>query len=281
MINYFDSHTHLQFICFEDNREEIIKKTLKRGVGFINSGTNKITSEKAVLIANKHPFEPVYATVGLHPVHTYKTNYLDENESLENEKVEKFDYDFYKKLAQEKKVVGIGECGLDYFHIESENEDNIKENQKKIFKKQLELAKEINKPLVIHCRPSKYSVDAYKDIYEILKDEEYNKIIFHFFAGNKEIAEKFIDLGYYFTFGGVVTLTSQYDKIVKVIPNDKILLETDAPYITPLKFKGEINQPINIIETYNKISELIEVPLPDLEKQVIKNNEKIFNIKIN
>jgi TatD DNase family protein len=178
-------------------------------------------------------------------------------------------------------VVGIGECGLDYFHIESENEDNIKENQKKIFKKQLELAKEINKPLVIHCRPSKYSVDAYKDIYEILKDEEYNKIIFHFFAGNKEIAEKFIDLGYYFTFGGVVTLTSQYDKIVKVIPNDKILLETDAPYITPLKFKGEINQPINIIETYNKISELIEVPLPDLEKQVIKNNEKIFNIKIN
>ncbi|HMB17652.1 MAG TPA: TatD family hydrolase, partial [Candidatus Paceibacterota bacterium] len=129
MIEYFDSHTHMQFAIYEEDRDKVIKKTLEEGVGFINGGTNKKTSKEAVSLAEKFSKEPVYATVGLHPIHTYKSKYLDKNELETKIEVEDFDYDFYKRLAQSEKVVGIGECGLDYFRLEGESK-KIKKKQK-------------------------------------------------------------------------------------------------------------------------------------------------------
>ncbi len=280
MIEYFDSHTHMQFAVYEKDREEIVKKTLEEGVGFINGGTNKKTSEGAVSLANKFIENPVYATVGLHPIHTYESKYLDKNELEAKIEVEDFDYDFYKNLALSKKVVGIGECGLDYFRLEGKSE-NIKDKQRQVFKKQVKLAKEVNMPLVIHCRPSKDSMDAYHDLHEILSEEEgLEDVVIHFFAGNQEMAEKFINLGCYFTFGGVITFTRDYDEQLGMVPVDKLLLETDAPYVSPLSHRGERNEPRFVKEVYERVSKLRGVGLDKLKECVLENNKKVFNIDI-
>lgn len=279
MTEFFDSHTHVQFAAYDKDRDDIIQKTLQGSVGFVNVGTNKKTSEEAVKLSEKHGAEPVFATIGLHPVHTYETGYHDENESAAGEEVEEFDYDFYKQLALQEKTVAIGECGLDYFRLEGEAEE-IKEKQKQAFEEQMKLAFEVKKPLMIHCR------DAFDDLIEILARNQDILVperpgIIHFFTGGKEQAEKLIDLGFYFTFGGVVTLTRDYDEVVEMIPEDKLLLETDAPYVSPRAYRGKRNEPLYVKETYERVAKLREIPIEKLKDIVLKNNERVFQIRIN
>ena len=170
MFKYFDAHTHVQFAAFKDDYKEVIERALATGVWMVNVGTQKDTSKSAVEIANQYK-EGVYATVGLHPVHTSKSFHdaeelgaappkRGEPRSAIVAEREEFDYDFYKKLAEDPKVVAIGECGLDYFRI-TDHEAKIR--QKEVFLKQIELAKEIKKPLMIHCR------NAFRDLIEILQ----------------------------------------------------------------------------------------------------------------
>lgn len=276
-VDYFDSHTHLQFEVYKDKKEYILK-TLENKVGFVNVGTNKFTSLKAVELLKDFFNEPIYATVGLHPIHV-KKNFFDQWELKEEEynlmKEEEFDFDFYQKLALTEKVVAIGECGLDYFHLKEEEDKLI---QKEIFLKQLNLAYKIKKPLMIHCR------NAYDDLIEILKSN-LNYLnnppgIIHFFSGKKQQAKILLDLGFYFTFGGVITLTNSYYDVIKYLPLDRILTETDAPYVTPLKYKGQINQPLYVIEVVLKIQEIKKIDIEELKRQLILNNEKVFKINL-
>lgn len=254
-----DAHTHVQFKNFDKDRDETIKRALDKGVWIINAGANKIWSEQAIEIAEKYP-TGVWATVGLHPD--------DINEI--------FDYSLYKKLAQNNKVVAIGECGLDYYKIKPDDIE-IKNLQKEIFIKQMELAKEVNKPLVIHCR------EAFDNLLEIL--ESNRKLlnnppgIIHFFTGSSENAEKLLKMGFYFTFGGLITYNRDFDEIIRKIPLERILLETDAPFVSPEPFRGKRNEPAYVEEVAKAMAKVQNIGLEEVCEKTTDNAIDIFKIK--
>lgn len=261
-----DIHAHLNFAAFDKDREAVVERTLKGGVWCINIGTQKGTSETALNIALKHP--GMYATVGFHPIHTAKS-YHDPEEASEESVAYDFHYEDFKKMAQNEKVVAIGECGLDFFHLEREED---KEKQEKIFRKQIELSLEISKPLMIHCR------DAYDEVLKILKEYPGVKGNVHFFAGDWEVAQKFLDLGFYISFTGVITFAKQYHKIIKNMPIDRLMIETDAPYVAPEKYRGKRNEPLYVEEVAKKIARLRGMELKEVAEITTKNARKLFNI---
>ncbi|MBI2122068.1 MAG: TatD family hydrolase [Candidatus Sungbacteria bacterium] len=286
-LKLFDVHTHTQFAAFKDEIDVVIKRALDAGIWLVNVGTQRDTSAKAVEIANKYS-EGVYATVGLHPIHTEKS-FHDEKElgalvfsnsrELENKnlpgflsRAEEFDYEYYKKLAEDPKVVAIGECGLDYYRTKNLE---LRTKQFDTFKKQIELAVELKKPLMIHCR------NAFEDLIDILQTTNYKlkSGIIHFFSGTVEDARKLLDLGFSFSFGGVITFTRDYDEVVKYMPLERILLETDAPYVAPVPYRGKRNEPLYVVEVAKKIAELKAVAPGDIERITTENALKIFGIK--
>jgi len=290
----FDSHTHLQFSAFEKDRDEVIKRTLDNNIWIVNVGSQKDTSKKAVELVNKYP-EGVYAAVGLHPIHVNKTHYDSQEFTGDNgfnSRREEFDYEFYKNLTQDKKVVAIGECGLDYAifglvqgerpqkrvsaealnESELSSEKELKEKQRLVFIKQLKLAREVKKPIMIHCR------QAFSDLIKILKSETLTAGIIHFFTGTIDDAKELLKMDFYFTFGGLITYNRQFDEIIKFIPLEKILLETDAPYIAPEPYRGKRNEPIYMKSTAQKIAEVKNASLEKISEQTTQNAFKIFGI---
>ncbi len=283
MIEFFDAHTHAHFAAFKDDYREVIRKALESGVGLVNVGTQKDTSSSAVSVAHEFNEYPVYAAVGLHPVHTSKS-FHDEDELGGGlpakgfmSRAEEFDYDYYRNLALDPKTVAIGECGLDYYRLEEGYEKILKEKQIKAFKEQMKLAYDVGKPLMIHCR------NAFGDLIEIL-DVNYkilntnNPGIIHFFSGTKEEAKKLLDLGFSFTFGGVITFARNYDEVIKFLPGDRILSETDAPYVAPLPYRGKRNEPSYVREVATKLSEIRGVSLDEMANSIRKNARRIFKI---
>jgi TatD DNase family protein len=266
-----DTHAHVNFQGFKADTDEVLARALEMGVSVINVGTQIDTSQQAVKLAENFKVENlnpkdetagVWAVVGLHPVHTY-SQYVDEEETHFKTREEDFDYEAYKKLAQSPKVVGIGECGLDYFRLnlpagEAGIEpacpagrdlglkiEDVKNLQKKAFIKQIQLAKELNKTLVVHSRSSAGSDDACLDIYEILKGLKIKdlglRFVLHSYTGRWEVLEPFFELGGYVSFNGIITFdkTGNMEKLVKNSPLDRIVLETDCPYLTPVPNRGK------------------------------------------
>jgi len=271
-VRFFDVHTHVQFAAFKDDRKEVLERALKNDVWVVNVGTQRDTSESALELAEKYP-EGVWAAVGLHPIHADKS-YHDAEElgggeaALEfTSRGEEFDYDYYKKLAENHKVVAIGECGLDYYRLSADT----KKKQKEIFEKQIALSNEIKKPLMVHCR------EAFADLIEILSEQRSSVAgIVHFFSGTTENAGKLMDLGFSFSLGGVLTFARDYDKVVKYIPMGRILLETDAPYVAPVPYRGKRNEPSYIIEVAKKIAEIKDLTLEEVAVLTFQNAERIF-----
>jgi len=274
---FFDSHTHTQFHAFADDYREVIDRALSRNVWLINVGTQRDTSARAIEVAHEYK-EGVYATVGLHPIHTEKS-YHDIKELGTSDKGqefasrgEDFDYDAYKKLALDEKVVAIGECGLDYYRLQEETRDK----QHEVFLRHIELAKEVGKPLMIHCR------QAFPDLINLLATH-YSLLtkppgVIHFFTGSSEDARRLLDLGFSFTFGGVITFARDYDEAIKLIPLDRILSETDAPYVTPVPHRGKRNEPAYVVEVVKKLAELKNGSTEEMEKQIFQNAKRIFSI---
>ncbi len=270
-----DSHTHVQFAAFKNDVDEVIRRALDAGIWIVNVGSQKDTSKEAVTTAEKYP-EGVYATVGLHPGHTNKSHYDSEElgvgESFES-RSEIFDYGYYKDLAGNKKVVAIGECGLDYYRMK-ESESDAKEKQKIAFIQHIELAHEIKKPLMIHCR------EAFPDLIATLKANS-SKLqaipgIIHFFSGTKFEATTLLDMGFYFTFGGIITFSRAYDEIIKTIPISRILLETDAPYVSPEPYRGKRNEPLYVQEVAKKMAEIRGVDLEEIAHHTNENAKLVF-----
>lgn len=271
----FDVHTHTQFAAFTDDRDAVIRRALESGVWMINVGTQAHTSRDAVETANRFS-EGVYATVGLHPIHTQKS-YHDSKELGSDDKGftsrgEEFDLAYYHSLAKDSHVVAIGECGLDYYRLEP----NTREKQVKAFLDQIVFAYEIKKPLMIHCR------NAFSNLIDILKTER-NQLnepagIIHFFSGTKDDAKILLDLGFSFSFGGVLTFARDYDEVVRFIPIEHIVLETDAPYITPVPYRGKRNEPAYIIEVAKKIAELKQIPFEEVAQYTTVNARKLFSL---
>lgn len=267
---YIDTHGHLNDIAFEADRELIIKKLQENNIATTIVGTDIEMNKKAIELSNRA--EGRYAIIGQHP---YDKNF------------ELFDEAQYKEWGSSENVVAIGECGLDYFWPASEGwkqgESMEKERQKVLFKKHISLAREVDKPLVIHGRPTKGTMDAYIDIVGILKNQSEkpgNKIrgVAHFFAGDMDTMKEFLDLGFYFSFTGVVTFVRDYDEIVKAIPNDRIMAETDAPYVSPLPFRGKRNEPKYVQYVYEKLAEIKGID-PEEMRIILNNNaSKFFSI---
>lgn len=241
----FDSHAHLNFKDFEEDYKEIIQGCFDKEIKLINVGSNARTSKRAVKIAKEYD-KGVYAVVGVHPLDAGK------------EKVEKI-----KKLAENKKVLAIGEIGLD-----KKKEDTF-DQQKKIFKEQLKIAEALDLPVVIHSRKT------HKEVLTILEDFSVKGVI-HCFTGNMTSLKKYLDLGFYIGFNGIIFKLS-LNKQIKRTPLDRIFLETDCPYLASPGWEGK-NTPLGVIPVAEKVAKVKEIDLEKLENETDKNVKKLFNI---
>ena len=227
----------------------------EKKVWTIAVGTHNKSSKEAVELASTE--DGVFATIGIHP-----TDKIGEgmNEAL------------FEDLIQNPKVVGIGECGLDYYRAKDGSEEE-KKRQKDLFEKQIHFALEHDKPLMIHSR------NAYPDTLEILKSFSDNSKLrgnIHFFAGNLVEAKQFLDLGFTMSFTGVITFTNDYDETVRFVPLDSILSETDAPFVTPDPFRGKKNEPSYVDLVVQKIAFLRDEPLEIVKEAMVENTLRVF-----
>ncbi len=278
---YIDIHSHVNFKTFDEDRDFIIRRALNKDTWVINVGTQINTSKHAIEIAHQYP-EGVYAIIGLHPIHT-DASYHDEKELGEGGKEftsrgELFDKEAYRELLKDPKVVGIGECGLDYFHC---TEESI-EKQKKAFIEQIELANEVGKPLMLHirCGAKDKSVkigQAYSDALAILTQHAKVKGDVHFFAGDWEEAKGFLDFGFTLSFTGVITFTHDYDEVICNTPLEMIMAETDSPYVAPVPYRGTRNEPIHVSEVVKKIAEIKLLPEDEVARAIVANAKRVFD----
>lgn len=287
MFKYIDIHSHVNFAAFDADREATVKRALDSHVAIINVGTQQDTSRKATWLAERYK-QGVYAIVGLHPIHTDKS-FHDEDEIGQGGKEftsrgEEFDFDYYKKLAAHPKVVAIGECGLDYYRSMNNefgirNEDEIKKKQEEVFREQIELANEVGKPLMLHVRNGSHR-SAYKDALAILTSSARVKGNFHFFAGSWDEAKKILDYGFTLSFTGVITFARNYDEVIKNTPLDRILSETDSPYVAPAPYRGKRNEPLYVHEVVKAIAHIRNEDEEKVRIQILKNAKELFDISL-
>lgn len=254
-----DIHAHLDFKDYDADRAEVIRRTREADCGVINVGVDLETSRAVIKLAEENDL--MWATVGIHPTD-------HQGSSLMEEKI----WQELEKLAAHDKVVAIGECGLDYFRLDenvgsstSHISHAIKERQKEIFERQIELAVKVGKPLMIHCR------DAYDDVLEILKHYPSVRGNVHCFTGNLEQAKLFLDLGFTLSFTGVITFARDYDEVIRFVPLDKLLVETDSPLLTPTPYRGRRNEPLYVAEVIKKIAEIKGLPVEEIRSALVNN----------
>ncbi len=295
-MRYFDAHTHVQFAAYNEDCEVVLSRAREASVGMNVVGTQQDTSREAVELAHSLGADgkersDVYATIGLHPVHTAKSFHdvqeFGEIDDASNRQYggftsrgEKFDFDFYKKLGEDPKVIAIGECGLDYYRLE----EDTKKVQTEAFVAQIELANTLNKPLMLHVRNGARggdvagSGDAYLDALALVKQHAKVRGDVHFFAGSWDIAKQFLDLGFMLSFTGVITFTHDYDEVVRNMPIDMLLSETDAPYVTPVPHRGKKNEPAYIPDIVRALARIKNVDEEFLREQILKNTQELFGI---
>jgi len=263
-VRHIDAHCHLQFAQYDEDRDALAKQMQEEGIMSIAVGCDLESSKKAVELAEQ--YEHIYASIGLHPNH---------------ESDEWFDAKNYRELASSSKVVAIGECGLDYFRP-TEVTDEVKRKQRSIFKDQIQLAAELGKPLVIHSRPSKGTQDAYQDVIAMLVEakKEYPDLRgdIHFFVGGVEEAQALIALGFTLSFTAVITFARDYDAVIRTVPLESILSETDAPYVAPISRRGSRNDSLSVREVAQKIAEIRSEDAEVVRAALVANARKMFSL---
>ncbi|MDO8562064.1 MAG: TatD family hydrolase [bacterium] len=298
-MKYFDSHTHVNFVAYNEDREATVLRAKDAGVGMNVVGTQLDTSKAAVALAQM--YDNVYATIGLHPVHTTKSyhdvkelgpsfappprkatdGHSKATEGKEGQegftsRGEVFDMSAYEALGKNPRVIAVGECGLDYYR----SDESTKAVQKNVFIQQIELANKLQKPLMLHIRPSVAKAmegkNAYEDSLEIIKAHAKVRGDVHFFAGGWDIAKQFLDIGFTLSFTGVVTFTHDYDEVVRNAPLDMILSETDAPYVTPVPYRGKRNEPAYVQEVVRAIARIRGKDVEEVAAQIVANSKRVF-----
>ena len=244
----FETHAHLDFPQFDKDRDDVINRCFREGIEYIiNVGVDKKSIENSLKLAEK--YSQVYATVGWHP-HDAKV----------------FDRDFVISKARHSKVVAIGECGLDYFRNLSP-----RDVQMKVFEQQIEIAKELNLPLVVHDR------DAHDDCYDILADKAAEKVVFHCFSGDELFAEKVLEKGWKISFTGTITYkNSLQENVVRRVPENMFFIETDSPYLSPIPQRGKRNSPLNLRYVIDKIAEIRRITPKKVAELSFKNASEFF-----
>ena len=253
----FDTHAHYDDEAFDEDREELLWKMKEQGVEFIvNVGASIASTKKTIELVQRYPF--LYGAVGIHP---------SETEELKEE-----DMLWLKKASVQKDIVAIGEIGLDYYWPEPD-----REIQKKWFIRQLALASEVKLPVIIHSR------DAAEDTLEILKEWGKDKTggVIHCFSYSKEIAREYLSMGYYFGIGGVLTFKNARKLVeaVEIIPMEKILLETDCPYLAPEPYRGKRNQSGYIDFVAEKLAKLKGITKEEVLRITSDNAKNFYHLK--
>jgi len=270
-----DTHAHINFSSFNKDREKVIKRSLDNDVWIINVGTNLKTSQEVVDIAERHS-DGVYAAVGLHPINLDTGLVKIKFDKEEGENLEKdFDYYKYKKLAQSKKVVAIGEIGLDYYWKPktTSKKELFKQKQKDLLLKEIKLSKDLNLPIIFHCRM------AHDDLLEILKTQKGIRGVIHCFTGTWEQAKQYMEMGLYLGFNGIIFKLNS-DEVIKKIPLKRILIETDCPYLPPPEFKNQRNEPLYVNYVGQRIAELKDISLEAVAETTTQNAKSLFNLFI-
>lgn len=274
-----DTHSHVHFKAFDEDRKEVLKKCQEKGMLINAVGTQQSTSENAIKLAEEYDF--VYASVGLHPIQEYKVPVKEEMDSFVT-RGEEFDIEFYSKLAEHPKVIAVGETGLDRYHVpKDQSYDVIFETQKKAFLDHVEVASRHDLPLVVHVR------DAHKEMLEVLDglDKKVRGVV-HCFTGNWEQAQRYLDHGFYLGFTGVITFPPKKNdpetqlsllEVVEKIPLERMLVETDSPYLAPQEYRGKRCEPWMVEECIKKIAQIRGLSVEEVEKLTTNNALTLFN----
>lgn len=256
MKKMIDSHAHLDEERFDEDRDELIKSLKDNGVSYvINPSSDMETSRRVVELSNK--YDNIFAAVGIHP---------HDAEGFKEE-----DLDELRELSKNEKVVAIGEIGLDYYY-----DNSPREIQKEVFIKQLELSHELNFPVIIHTR------DAMGDTYDILKEFEGRvRGVMHCYTGSIEMAEKFMKLGFYISIAGPVTFKNAVNvrEMAKQIPLERLLIETDSPYLAPVPNRGKRNDPTNVRYVADMLANLKEIQIDKIIEHSRENTVELFLLK--
>ena len=285
MPQLIDTHGHVSFEAFKNDYRTILNQSLAKGIWTIMPGTQKDTSKRAVEVANEFD-EGVYAAVGIHPLHLLDTE-LDQEEISFHARAERFDDEYYQTLAQNPKVKAIGECGPEYFRIQEHSKktgidtENLKKNQQETYEKHVQLACELNLPIITHCRASeKNASDAYDDLVLILRRYPSARGVIHCFTSSFPVAQKFLDLGFYISFTGIITFAKEQYLLdaVREIPLDRILIETDAPYLSPTPHRGKRNLPEYVTFVAEKIAHIKGTTFERTAEQTVQNSKNLFKI---
>ncbi len=252
-----DTHTHLDDNRFNEDRDAMLARALDTGIeAVITIGCDLTTSQAAVRLADQHPF--VYASIGVHP---HEVRHISDGW-----------YDEFRRLAKSKNVVAYGEIGLDYHY----NHSSPKE-QRERFREQIQLARELALPVIIHTR------DAQEDTIKILREEQASDVggVFHCFSGDPWLAKDALDLGFYLSFSGMLTFqnATTLREIAKTVPLDRLLIETDCPYLTPVPYRGKRNEPAYVAQVAKHLA-LIHptLSLEDIERKTTENAKRLFKI---
>jgi TatD DNase family protein len=267
MIRYIDLHSHIHDKAFDEDRQAVVQEMAEKGFATVTVGTDLVESNKACEAAETSG--NVWFTAGMHPV---------------DNREESFEKEVYKKLLTHPKCVGLGECGLDYFHIKDfgGNKDAEVDRQQRLFIDQIELAVECDKPLMLHGRPDE-GMDAYEDMLHILKNarEKYGEKVrgnAHFFVGTPDIARQFNEMGFTVSFSGVITFAKMYEEVVRSVPLDMMHAETDSPYATPVPHRGKRNTPLYVEHIYERIAEIKGLEKEEVRIQLVENAKKVFGL---
>lgn len=251
-----DSHVHLDDERFDGDRDILIKSLKSNGIELvINIGADMKSSVDSIELAKR--YDNIYAAIGVHP---HSASEMTENT-----------LDELRDMAKEDKVIAIGEIGLDYYY-----DNSPRDIQRKWFREQLELAKELDLPVIIHSR------DATKETYDIIKEAQDGTLrgVLHCFSGSVEVAMEYIKLGFYISIGGTVTFKNSrvVREVAEAVPLDKFLVETDCPYLTPEPYRGKRNEPMFVKYAAEKIVEIRGISFEELSKATNKNTKELFRI---
>ncbi len=251
---YFESHAHYDDKRFDKDRDTLLAQLPERGISYIiNAGADMQSSKIGLQLAQKYDY--IYAAVGVHPHDT--------------EKMTDRDLETLRQYTQENKVVAVGEIGLDFYYNSSPQDD-----QRHWFKRQLELAEQVNLPVIIHSR------DATAETFDIIKSSKIRNGVVHCFSSSWEMALKYVELGFYIGITGVVTFPNakQVIEVVQKVPLDRLLIETDCPYLTPQQNRGKRNDSTNLVYIAEKIAEIKQVSPEEIALSTLNNGKKLFSL---
>ena len=251
-----DSHAHLHFDRFDDDRDEVITRAHERGVKqIVTIGTHRESSQAAIDLAERHT--SIYATAGVHP--------------LAVEKFQTEDWQSFESMWTHPDVVAIGETGLDYYYDHTDPEQ-----QRRSLRRHVQLSNSFGKPLIVHIR------DAFDDAFEILRAEEAQSGVIHCFTGGPEECERALELGFYISISGISTFKSAraLRSAIAMIPDDRLLVETDSPFLAPHPHRGDRNEPAYVVDTARCVAELRGVALHEIAALTFENTCRLFDLSI-